>query len=484
MDLKTGNEQLRRVNVRIDSLVEDIREELLARDDTSRGLSDRKIQSLLKYIANPLKNITIDGDEMMLDDMLDLYNLAISELDRIVQERKYDDDKKLSKTEIETFAKARDILKTDKENGIDVIDQVYTEIIQEHKSGALEKTYIGRKKAENKEIDAINQKIYALGTEISKSLRPSLDIVDKLKPELETFISVEKGVSKLEKIEADLAKVESDMLKPDISDEEKEILAVAEESLLLKKIGMMKKANPVFSDESYKQEENETTEDYAQRLSIAFSIQKTMNEDELEAKLIAMYGEKVNIAELDKTTNTYKIKEVNFKDRYFPTLADGDPITNVQLLEFSKKFREDIENLQTAMDAKIDEKTDLEAEKKELEERIETEIKTSTLSVVPYVEKGNGEQLSEFAKWRQRMAFRFKNPEVMFMNREEVENAMCKDKIKNATIELDRKRLLQDIENDRKKFKTKMATKTKARSKIYKAWDENRIPNSRDDESR
>lgn len=484
MDLRTGNEQLRRVNVRIDSLVEDIRTELLARDDTSKGLNDKKIKSLLKYIANPLKNITIDGNEMMLDDVLDLYDLVISELDRIVQDKKYDDDKRLSGTEVATFAKARDLLKADKENGIDVIDQVYTEIIQEHRSGDLEKTYIGRKKVENKEIDEINQKIYALGTDISKALRPSLDMVDKLKPELEVFISIEKADAKMVKIDSDLAKIARDRLKPDLSDEEKEILAITEESLSTKKIDIIKRVNPEFQKETYDQQETETISEYAQRLATAFQVQKSMNEDELSAKLIAMYGEKVNIAELDTTTNTYKIKEVNFKDRYFPTLADGDDITSAQMLEFSKKFREDIENLQTAMDAKIDEKTDLEAQKKELEEQLETEIRTSTLTVVPYVERENGEQLSEFAKWRQRMVFRFKNPKVMFMDRKEVEDAMCKAKIKDATIELDKTKLLKDIENDKIKFKTKIATKTKARSKIYKAWDENRIPNSRDDGSR
>lgn len=483
MDLRTGNEQLRRVNVRIDSLVEDIRTELLARDDVSRELSDGKIHSLLKYIANPLKNISIDGNEMMLDDMLDLYDLVIGELDQIVQDKKYSDEKKLSKSEIETFAKARDILKTDKENGIDVIDQVYTEVLKEHKSGKLEKTYIGRKVAESKEIDEINKKIYALGTDISTSLRPTLDLIDKLSPELDLFVASENAFMKIDKIDKKLADIASDKSNPDLSDREIEALEIAEESWISNKIDIMIASNPEFEKEEYAQEENESLADYAERLFTAFSLYSLNNEKVLTGKIEKVYGEKINIAEYDAVTKTYTLKEVNFKDRYFSAMQ-GDKPNGEELKKFAREIKGDLEEVQTAVDSKIDEKTELESKKAELEEEITNEIKTSTLSVVPYVEKSNGKELSEFAKLRQRMAFRFKNPEVMFKNREDVEAAMCKAKVKNATIELDRERLLQDVERKQNKFKEKYVVKTKVKSNIYKSWDKNRVPNSRDDRSR
>lgn len=484
MDLRTGNEQLRRVNVRIDSLVEDIRTELLARDDVSKGLSDGKIHSLLKYIANPLKNISIDGNEMMLDDMLDLYDLVINELDQIVQTKKYSDEKTLSKSEIETFEKARDVLKTDKENGIDVIDQVYTEVIKEHRSGKLEKTYIGRKISESKEIDEINQKIYALGTDISHSLRPTLDLIDKLSPEFDLFVDAENAFIKLDKIDKKLAELATERSNPDLSEKEIETLEIAEESWISTKIDIIIGSNPEFKKDEYAQEENESLASYAERLHTALSVQSLSNEELLIQKLDKVYKDKINIAEFDADSKTYTLKEVNFKDRYFDKTAEGERPSNEELKEFAKKIRGDLEELQTAVDAKIDEKTELEAQKAELETEIEEEIKSSTLSVVPYVERNDGKELSAFAKWGQRMAFRFKNPEVMFVGKKGVEDAMCKAKIKNATIELDRTRLLQDVERKQNKFKEKYVVKTKVKSNIYKSWDKNRIPNSREDRSR
>ena len=66
MTLKSGNEQLKRVSKKIDALIEDIRQELLARDDASTPLTqdeiDEIIKGKLKYIANPLKNFNINGD--------------------------------------------------------------------------------------------------------------------------------------------------------------------------------------------------------------------------------------------------------------------------------------------------------------------------------------------------------------------------------------------------------------------------------------
>ena len=341
MDLRTGNEQLRRVNVRIDSLVEDIRTELLARDDVSKGLSDGKIHSLLKYIANPLKNISIDGNEMMLDDMLDLYDLVINELDQIVQTKKYSDEKTLSKSEIETFEKARDVLKTDKENGIDVIDQVYTEVIKEHRSGKLEKTYIGRKISESKEIDEINQKIYALGTDISHSLRPTLDLIDKLSPEFDLFVDAENAFIKLDKIDKKLAELATERSNPDLSEKEIETLEIAEESWISTKIDIIIGSNPEFKKDEYAQEENESLASYAERLHTALSVQRLSNEELLIQKLDKVYKDKINIAEFDADSKTYTLKEVNFKDRYFDKTAEGERPSNEELKEFAKKIRGD-----------------------------------------------------------------------------------------------------------------------------------------------
>lgn len=478
MELRTQNEQLRRVDRRIDLLVEDIRTELLARDNTSAELNDRTVRSLLKYIANPLKNLSIDGNEMMLDDMLDLYDKVIAELDGIVGNKKYSDEKKLSSSELKTFEKARDILKKDKEKGIDVIDEVFTEVLKDQRSGKLEKTYIRREVTKNKEIDEINKKIYKVGNEISSALRPSLDLIDKLSPELDLFADNEVTYIKLEKIDEKLDKVFMKLAEPNLSEEEKETIEIAQKSLLERKISTIRESNSELKKEEYNQEENENLLTYAERLHRAFSTQAITNEDVLMQKVSNELEKKINIAEFDKNTERYTIKEVKIKERYFADMQNGT-LSVEDLKKFAKNMQNDLEQLQTAVDAKIDEKSELEEQKAELEEEIVNEIKTSTLSVVPYVEKDKGE-LSGFEKWRQRLVFRFKNPEVFFGNKKEVEDAMCKAKIAKATMPIDRTALLKDVENKQKTFKEKYAVKTKVKSNIYKAWDKNRVPNSRD----
>lgn len=483
MELRTQNEQLRRIDRKIDSIVEDIRTELLARDDSSKELNDRTVKSLLKYIANPLKNITIDGNEMMLDDMLDLYKSVIAELDNVVKGKRYSDEKKLSESELETFKKARDILKTDKEQGIDVIDEVYSEVIKDNRSGKLEKTYIGRKIAENKEIDEINRKIYSIGTEISNSLKPTFEILDKLAPELDLFVDAEETGARIEKIDDKIEMIQSKLSDKDLLDEEIETLEIAKQTLLTRKINDIISSNPEFNKDEYRQNEDETLEDYSERLDRVFSVQKMNNEEILNKKVISSLEDNINIAEYDSTSQTYNIIEESIKDRYFKSEVK-DKIESKELKIFVRGIKTDLEELQTAVDSKIDEKTDLEEQKAEIEEEIANEVKTSTLSVVPYIERDDGKSLSEFAKLRQRVAFRFKNPEIFFKNRKEVEDKMCKAKIARSTMQINKEELLMDVEKDQKTFKDKYVVKAKAKSKIYKQWDKNRVPNSRDNDER
>lgn len=486
MDLRTQNEQLRRVDKRIDLLVEDIRTELLARDNDSVKLTDTTIKSLLKYIANPLKNLSIDGDEMMLDDMIDLYDKVIAELDDVISNKKYSDEKKLSESEMETFKKAKEILKTDREQGIDVIDQVYTEVIKDQKSGKLEDTYIKRKIAKDKDIDDINKKIYSVDKDISETLRPSLDLIEKLSPEIDLFVTHEKAEDMIQKIDDKLAAVESKLSDDTLSEAEKEVLETGKSSLLNRKVRAVIESDPELDKEEYKQEENEDLATYAERLHMALNLRRTENEEILSQKISNSLGRKIKIAEFDEDKNTYNLKTVSIKERYFPGLAgtnDARP-SHEELKKITREIQADLEEVQTAIDLKIDEKSELESKKAELEENIINDIKSSVLSVVPYVERNDGKDLSKFEKFRQRMVFRFKNPTVFWGNKEEVEAAMCKAKIAENTMPIDRKGLLKDVENKQKQFKNKYAVRTKVKSNIYKSWDKNRIPNSRDNGER
>lgn len=108
MDLRSGNEQLRRVGQRVDNLVNDIRDSLLSRTDTTVALSDNDVKGLLRRITNNLQNITINGNELVLDDILDLYDDAISQMDTIIKSREYNEDEPLEPSEVDTFTKARD----------------------------------------------------------------------------------------------------------------------------------------------------------------------------------------------------------------------------------------------------------------------------------------------------------------------------------------------------------------------------------------
>ena len=144
MDLRSGNEQLRRVGQRVDNLVNDIRDSLLSRTDTTVALSDNDVKGLLRRITNNLQNITINGNELVLDDILDLYDDAISQMDTIIKSREYNEDEPLEPSEVDTFTKARDLLKASRDSKVTIIDNVYSEIIKAERSGELEKTYHNR----------------------------------------------------------------------------------------------------------------------------------------------------------------------------------------------------------------------------------------------------------------------------------------------------------------------------------------------------
>ena len=160
MDLRSENEQLRRVGQRVDNLVNDIRDSLLSRTDTTVALSDNDVKGLLRRITNNLQNITINGNELVLDDILDLYDDAISQMDTIIKSREYNEDEPLEPSEVDTFTKARDLLKASRDSKVTIIDNVYSEIIKAERSGELEKTYHNRNIAEyDRKIEAKQNEI-------------------------------------------------------------------------------------------------------------------------------------------------------------------------------------------------------------------------------------------------------------------------------------------------------------------------------------
>ena len=225
MDLRSGNEQLRRVGQRVDNLVNDIRDSLLSRTDTTVALSDNDVKGLLRRITNNLQNITINGNELVLDDILDLYDDAISQMDTIIKSREYNEDEPLEPSEVDTFTKARDLLKASRDSKVTIIDNVYSEIIKAERSGELEKTY------HNRNIAEYDRKIEAKQNEIKTNMNPIMDLRDGMKAEIEEFKKTQEIDRKLLELDgkitranARLASIATELADPAKSDEEKEEL--------------------------------------------------------------------------------------------------------------------------------------------------------------------------------------------------------------------------------------------------------------------
>ena len=83
------------------------------------------------------------------------------------------------------------------------------------------------------------------------------------------------------------------------------------------------------------------------------------------------------------------------------------------------------------------------------------------------------------------MAFSFKNRDMLFASKAEVEAAMIEKKVAAAKLKVDPNAILTDLENKRKQFRadlqsdterenTKQALKDTAKKEIFRRWDDER----------
>lgn len=482
--LRTQNEQLRRINQRIDTLIEDIREELLARTDTSLELSDGKVRNLLRYIANPLRNLSIDGDQDMLADKVDLYEKVISELQAIMEEGQYSDGRALTPSEVKTFEKARDLIKTDKENGIDIISQVYEEIIDE-KRGNLEETFVRDKVEADDRMQDIRRKIQPLEQELLTTLEPAmstdLGILNTLGPELSKFNKQQAAIKRVEELEAEIDDLNTKIGDRRTSQEEKEEFKKQRNNLYNKQISAIKASDPQeYSKPAYERQEQmvngqpklEKKSDYVARLISGLTVSAELNRNALVGKMNLVFDAKMKVLEVDPSTGDRTVKEVEVGQHYLPTKSKGDDFSETEIAEFAEKFQKDLEELRDFVSEKRTEKSELESERAELSETLATDMRTASLAKVPYLERADGQTLSAFEKWRQRMSFRMQNAGYWFKGKEAVEKAMVQKKIDAATLKINKKELLKDVEEQQRKFKDKLQVKTKVKSNVFKNWDE------------
>ena len=477
MDLRSGNEQLRRVGQRVDNLVNDIRDSLLSRTDTTVALSDNDVKGLLRRITNNLQNITINGNELVLDDILDLYDDAISQMDTIIKSREYNENEPLEPSEVDTFTKARDLLKASKDSKVTIIDEVYTEIIKAERSGELEKTY------HNRNIAEYDRKIEAKQNEIKTNMNPIMDLRDGMKAEIEEFKKTQEIDRKLLELDgkitranARLASIATELADPAKSDEEKEELKSEKAELENKVKGHYYDQRDIIMDsdpKAYKEYEDdgtkkqgsgESAKDFVARLRRdAFNPKRDAAGAALAGKVAAKLGKTIKVAEENTSTRKIEMKDANIQNRYFSGMVGPIP-SDTELKRFIPKLEQDIAVMEMAMDEALKEKSELEKEKRE-----EADSVVSLMETTPYRVKEGQKEISGFAKWRQRMAFRFANPRSFFKGREKIEQAMLAKKQRRSS-KIDRVDVLKNIERDQRKFKSGLQVKAKAQNRIFDGW--------------
>lgn len=476
MELKSGNEQLERVNREIDGLIGNIKLELSARSNVAVELDDGTVRGLLKYINNPLRNLSINGNEAVLDDMLDLYDEAIGKLDEIIQARQYNENEPLDPSELTTFKKVKNVLEQGKESKVGVIDKIYTEIIREDRSGDLIETYKGRK------ISDIDMQISDADQKLQENRSPMMRFYKEIKPELEKYKKSEKDAKKIETYNQSIQSVKREIAAkaadPATTEEEKNALRQQLEAKLQEKVEFIYHLDPKYAeDNSLKQGAHEALEAYADRLEKdAFEKTRDKNEQDLTAKLLPYLKEEVKVAEVDRSTGKFVINSTKIEDRYFPASVGALDLDPAELQAFASKIETDISYIQAATDKQVEEKSKLEAERTELLKDTE---EMSLVLKTPYEPKENGKEVGRFGKWMQRRAFLKQNPDLKESlaglkgkdKKSFLEGQMIKKKQKSVST-FDRSAVLKDIERQHKNNPFKEAIKAKVKTNIYARYDQ------------
>lgn len=534
MLLRTGNAELRRVNSAVNDLIEEIRADLEYRDDDTLPLNSEDLKILLSRITKPLTRVKTEGNYDVLQDSLDLYDSAIKKLEKIIQDRQFSDEKAISESELATFESARDLLKTSRANGKGLIKDICDELGQQYKSGDLEEEFY-QYRAENSsevktitaQIDVYKQAIKGSDYDIDRNSKQigqieedkkALDqqiallqgskIYPSISKEIETFKRSQETKERLGKLDQEISDIEKRVYDTKISAKERTKLLSERAVLVLRREGTLTKAYPQEM-KKIQRKQGEDEVDYYSRLEAEFTNICKKQEDALRTKVTAMLDKKIWVPALDNATKKLGAKEQEFRARYFPGKAKDAQLTTEDLSKFINLLENDDKQLQQLIDARITEKKGLEDKKQQLEkskEDLETEKKNQELELAKLeAEKADKikevaenersrtkddeekriKNLSKFEMWRQRMAFRFKNRDMLFASKAEVEAAMIEKKVAAAKLKVDPNAILTDLENKRKQFRadlqsdterenTKQALKDTAKKEIFRRWDDER----------
>jgi len=494
MTLKSGNEQLKRVSKQIDSLIEDIRTELLARDDASTPLTQDEIDEIvkgkLKYIANPLKNFEINGDTKALQDVIALYNSAIEQLDKIITDKKYSDEREPSESELKVFESAKEVLSTGKDQGAGAIYDIYSSIMKDYKKGKLFKDYAASRDPQSDERVDLEGKIADSDKQIDALKQPMLDLRTVLSPQLgicrknrriyQTISQLEERYEqeneKLEAAKKELTDARAAKDNKKISDARDKVKNAKEKSreAIVEAIKVIKESDPEkYKRKEFQKRDDEKLVDYADRLEREFY--KPI--DELRDKIRANYNRKIKVVEKDPNTGKYIVKEVTVKERYFDGKDDRDDVSVEEAIAFLSEWENDVKDIQGAIN-------EINGEKATYQSQLNAIPRTEIPKAQAYPKK-----ISAFAKWRQRLGFMFKHPEYFGKSKEEVERAMVLKKREEQGFGIEKKDVLKEIEERQRQFRADLAAKpaeTKAQiksdveEKVFTNWD-NRDTSGSDD---
>lgn len=534
MLLRTGNAELRRVNSAVNDLIEEIRADLDYRDNDTLPLNSEDLKILLSRITKPLTRVQTRGNYDILQDSLDLYDYAIKQLEIIIQDRQYSDEKKVSESELATFESARDILKVSRANGKGLIKDICDELGQQYKSGELEEEFY-QYRAENseevkninvtietykqaieasassideksKEITKIEKNEKALDTQIA--LLEGSQIYPKLSKEIAPFRKSQDIKEKLLQLSQEIANVEKRIYDAKLPAKERTKLLSERAVLVLRREESLTKAYPQEMGQ-IKRKPGEESADFYNKLEAQFTRICQKEEEALRTKVTVMLDKKVLVPELNAATKKLNVAEVEFRARYFPGKAKGEQLTAEDLSKFVEQLENDSKQLQQLIDEKNAEKkalADKKAQTEKTKEALETGKKNQELKLAELEaqkadkikeiaqnektktkeeEEKRVKNLSKFEMWKQRMAFRFRNRDMLFASRAEVEAAMINKKVAAAKLKVDPNAILTDLENKRKQFRadlqsdkerenTRNSVKDTAKMEIFRRWDSER----------
>lgn len=330
MELKSDKEYLEKIAKRVEGLVENLKEIIFKYriDDGIRGaINNAEAKRITGLITGKLEGININGNELILDDIITIYDNAIKAIDdELARNEKIEegDLDKFNKATIDSFKMVRKVLEDSKARNAGPLKIALDELVDEKSKGAIDQEY---NEIKVEEIEVEESSIQEEINDNTEGLNKFELATRKEREALEATLKLSKEYFNIKK---EIDEIDKKLKNPDLSDEQKKDLEDKKAEKEKELVSVFKKFDEKYEkDDKYKQKEKETDRDYLDRIakqdgkSIDMQVKYyvTLKQGDLKSKIKTLKGQTVKIyneqtkkfedIDIEKYIDVNKGKELN-----------------------------------------------------------------------------------------------------------------------------------------------------------------------------